>query len=83
MVPARGKHCWVLAVMTGRRWSQILIQTRTATPGIEAVPPRGADPATSQTAVGGGDVAAAIAVAPVGGAAWPAVQQSLGADAGD
>ena len=50
---------------------------------MEVVPPRGADPATSPTAIGGGDVAAAIAVAPVGGGAWPAVQQSLSADVGD
>jgi hypothetical protein len=83
VVPALGSHCWVLAVMTCRRWSPILVQTRTAKLGIEVVPPRGADRATSQTAVGGGDVAAAIAVAPVGGGAWPAVQQSLSADVGD
>ena len=42
------------------------METRTAKPGIEAVPPRGAGPATSPTAIGGGDVVAAIAVAPVG-----------------
>jgi hypothetical protein len=54
----------------------ILVETRTAKPGIEAVPPRGAGPATSQTAIGGGDVRVAIAVAPVGVGGWPAVQQS-------
>ena len=35
------------------------MKTRTAKLGIEAVPPRGAGPATSQTAIGGWDVVAA------------------------
>src|ERR1700731_2224248 len=62
--------------MTCRRWSPILVETRTAKPGIEVVRRRGAGRATSPTAVGGGDVALAIAVAPVGGAAVAAVEQS-------
>jgi hypothetical protein len=58
------------------------VKTRTAKLGIEAVPPRGAGPATSPTTIGGGDVAAAIAVASVGRWGLAGGSAVLGADVG-